>query len=98
MLVELRDMRWAVVASGHRSLRQAAETLRVRESTLSRRLRDLEYRLGTKLFERTANGTRLTATGEEFIAVAKHILAETDAAFARVTAHPRFSAALSVYD
>lgn len=82
-------MRWAVVASGHRSLRQAAAMLRVRESSLSRRLRDLECRLGTELFERTSNGTRLTAAGEEFIAVAKHILAETDAAFARMRARGR---------
>lgn len=89
MPAELRDMRWAVVASRHRSLRQAAETLRVRESTLSRRLRDLEYRLGTELFERTANGTRLTAIGEEFIAVAQHILAEADVAFARIKARGR---------
>lgn len=30
MDVELRDLRWAVVASQHRSLRQAAQTLNVR--------------------------------------------------------------------
>ncbi|MFG1195501.1 LysR family transcriptional regulator [Xanthobacter aminoxidans] len=79
-------MHWAIVASGHRSLRRAAGALNVRESTLSRRLRDLEYRLGVELFERTANGTRLTSAGEEFIAMAKHILAEADAAFERMKA------------
>jgi DNA-binding transcriptional LysR family regulator len=30
----------------HRSLRQAAEALNIRQSTLSRCLRDLEYNLG----------------------------------------------------
>lgn len=79
-------MRWAIAAADHRSLRRAAEVLNVRESTLSRRMRELEYRLGVELFERTANGTRLTTAGDEFVAVAKHILAETDAAFARMKA------------
>ena len=51
--MELRDLRWALVVSRHRSLRQAAATLNVRQSTLSRRLRDLEYRLEgiVKLFD-----------------------------------------------
>jgi hypothetical protein len=34
--VELRDLRWAIVAAQHRSLRQAAEVLDIRQSTLSR--------------------------------------------------------------
>lgn len=89
MTIELRDLRWAVIASRHRSLRQAAEALNVRESTLSRRLRDLEYRLGAELFERTAVGTRLTSTGDEFIALATHILAEAEAVFARIRARGR---------
>ena len=33
MDVGLRDMRWAVVAAQHRSLRKAAESLNVRQST-----------------------------------------------------------------
>lgn len=86
MPAEIRDMRWAIVVSRHRSIRLAAETLHVRESTLSRRLRDLEYRLGAELFERTASGTRFAAVGDEFIAVAKHLLAEADVAFARIKA------------
>lgn len=82
-------MRWAIAASRCQSLRRAAHALNVRESSLSRRLRDLEYRLGVELFERRASGTRLTAAGEEFIAVAQHILAEADAAFARMKARGR---------
>lgn len=38
MTVELQEMRWAVTVSQHRSLRRAAETLHVRQSTLSRRM------------------------------------------------------------
>jgi hypothetical protein len=56
--VEFRDLKWAIIASHHRSLRQAAEALDIRQSTLSRRLRDMEARLGAQLFERTNGGTR----------------------------------------
>jgi len=82
--VELQDMRWAVVASQHRSLRQAAETLNLRQSTLSRRLRDLKHRLGAVLFERMNGGTRPTIAGHEFLDTARRIVDESDTAFARL--------------
>ncbi|MGY3619166.1 DNA-binding transcriptional LysR family regulator [Bradyrhizobium sp. USDA 10063] len=77
--VEFRDLRWAIVASQHRSLRQAAETLRIKQSTLSRRLRNLEYKLGGALFERTNGGTRPTMEGQEFLDDARRIVGETEA-------------------
>jgi DNA-binding transcriptional LysR family regulator len=83
--VELQDLRWAIVASQHRSLRQAAETLNIRQSTLSRGLRDLEYRLGAVLFVRTSGGTHPTAAGLEFLETARRIVDDTDAAFSRLT-------------
>jgi DNA-binding transcriptional LysR family regulator len=63
--MEFRDLRWALVVSRHRSLRQAADALNLRQSTLSRRLRDLEFQLGSILFERTNGGTKPTAAGKE---------------------------------
>jgi DNA-binding transcriptional LysR family regulator len=83
---DLRYMRWAIIAAQHRSLRKAAESLHVRQSTLSRTLRDLEDRLGAELFERTNGGTRPTAVGREFLEAARNIIEETDAAFARLKA------------
>lgn len=79
-------MRWAVVASQHRSLRQAAQTLNVRQSTLSRRLRNLEYGLDTELFQRTNGGTHPTQIGREFLDTARRIIEETNAACARLKA------------
>jgi DNA-binding transcriptional LysR family regulator len=89
MNVELVDLKWALVASQHRSLRRAAETLNVRQSTLSRRLRDLEHRIGVSLFERTNGGTRPTAAGMEFLVAARHILSETDLAISRLKTRSR---------
>lgn len=82
-------MRWAIVASQHRSLRKAAESLNVRQSTLSRRLRETEARLGAQLFERSNGGTRPTLAGREFLASAQQILAETDAALRRLLTKTR---------
>ncbi|MCP3461055.1 LysR family transcriptional regulator [Bradyrhizobium sp. CCGUVB23] len=85
--MEFRDLRWAIAASQHRSLRQAAETLRVKQSTLSRCLRNLEHTLGSTLFERTNGGTRLTIQGQEFLDAARRIVGETEAMTARLKTH-----------
>lgn len=87
--IEIRDLRWVVIASRYRSLRQAAEALHVRQSTLSRRLRDLEGRVGVTLFERTNGGTHLTIIGQEFVEAAKRILEETEAISARIKRYSR---------
>ncbi len=89
MGVEFRDLRWAVVAAQHRSLRQAAEALNIRQSTLSRRLRDLEVELGTTIFERSNGGTRPTIEGLEFLESARRVLGEVNAIAARLKARSR---------
>jgi Bacterial regulatory helix-turn-helix protein, lysR family len=68
----------ARTAAQYRSLRQAAEALNIWQSTLSRGLRDLEYQLGTVLFERTNGGTRPTIEGQELLETARRIVEETD--------------------
>lgn len=88
-LVEFRDLRLAVITSQHRSLRQAAEAINIRQSTLSRRLRDLEYCLGSVLFERTNGGTRPTIEGQEFLEAAKRIIEEVDAIAVRLKTRSR---------
>ncbi|MCP3418650.1 LysR family transcriptional regulator [Bradyrhizobium brasilense] len=87
--MEFRDLRWAIAASQHRSLRQAAGTLRIKQPTLSRRLRDLEYKLGVILFERTNGGTRPTIEGQEFLDAARRIVDETEAIATRLKTHSR---------
>lgn len=79
MSVDFEDLRWAVTASEHHSLRRAAEALHILQPTLSRRLRGLEERLGTRLFERTTGGTWPTEDGRDFLDAARHIIAEMDA-------------------
>ncbi len=87
--VEFRDLRLAVITSQHRSLRQAAEAINIRQSTLSRRLRDLEYRVGAVLFERTNGGTRPTIAGLEFFELARHLLEDTETALRNLRSRSR---------
>jgi DNA-binding transcriptional LysR family regulator len=49
------------------SLSRAAKLLRVGQPTMSRRLADLEYRLGYSLFQRQTAGVALTSAGERLL-------------------------------
>jgi len=53
----------------------------------TRALAALERRLGTRLVLRTTRSLRLTEAGEQFLADARRVLAELDAAEAAVTGH-----------
>ena len=89
MTVELQNMKWAIAVSQFRSLRQAAEKLNMRQSTLSRRMRDLEQEVGATLFERTNGGTRLTPAGQEFLEAARRIIEETELMVSRLKTRSR---------
>jgi DNA-binding transcriptional LysR family regulator len=65
--VELRYLHYALAVATHRSYRRAAVALRIRRSTLDRRIRDVEDAIGYSLFENAADGTRLTEAGKIFI-------------------------------
>jgi len=76
-----------VVESGN--LTRAAATLKVATSAVSRRIKELETRLGTQLLHRTTRQMRLTATGETFHARAVEILQALDEAEAEAGDHAR---------
>jgi DNA-binding transcriptional LysR family regulator len=61
------DLRYFIVAADTGSLNQAATRLGVTQPTLSRRIDNLEYSLGAKLFQRQPNGIALTAAGTKVL-------------------------------
>ncbi|EQL42692.1 TPA: LysR family transcriptional regulator [Pseudomonas aeruginosa] len=63
----LRHIRYFVVAAEVGSFRKAAAALSVRESAVSRRIRDLEDQIGASLFHRHSSGVTLTFAGERFL-------------------------------
>lgn len=89
MSLELRDLRWAIIIAQHRSLRQAAAALNIRQSTLSRSLSELEHVLGAALFERTNGGTHPKPEGREFLEAARMIIQETEAIADRLKTRSR---------
>lgn len=65
--LDLRYLRYALVAAEHGSFRKAADTLDLSQSTVVRRIQSLEARLGFPLFERSRNGVRTTRAGLRFL-------------------------------
>jgi DNA-binding transcriptional LysR family regulator len=78
MCVEIPHLRYVVAAAEHRSFRRAAAALNIAQPTLSKRIRELEGRLGVMLFERSISGAHLTPIGEEFVQSARRVLAELE--------------------
>lgn len=62
-LPNLMQLRAFLRVAQHESVSRAADTLYRAQSVVTRAIRDLELRLGAPLFERHANGMRLTAQG-----------------------------------
>ncbi|MEM1106913.1 MAG: LysR family transcriptional regulator [Pseudomonadota bacterium] len=60
------------------SFSKAASDLGIGQPTVSRRIQDLEHRLGAELFQRTTRALNLTEAGQKFYERAGGILAEFD--------------------
>ena len=88
--LDLRLVRYFTVVAEHRHFGRAAAELVIAQPSLSRQVRRLEQQLGARLFDRTPQGTRLTAAGEVFLPKAKAILksAAQAAAAAKAAAQP----------
>lgn len=65
--IELRHLYYFVAAAEHGSFRKAGTALGVRQSAISRRIRDLEDQIGVSLFLRHSGGVSLTYAGERFL-------------------------------
>lgn len=82
-------MRYVLGAAEHGSFRRAAGALNVQQSTISRRVRELEDRLGAAIFERGAAGVRLTKVGARFLEGAQSAVTQLAQAVGAVTALSR---------
>ena len=78
MHIEVRQLRFAVTTADAQSFSRAAAKLNVKQSTLSRRVMQLEEQLGVKLFERTTRGAEPTENGKVFIEQARRIVTDVD--------------------
>jgi DNA-binding transcriptional LysR family regulator len=78
LTIEIRQLRFAVMTADLQSFARAARAMNIKQSTLSRSVSDLEYRLRIKLFERSSRGAILTEIGKNFIGIARRIVRDID--------------------
>ncbi|OLF41756.1 LysR family transcriptional regulator [Psychrobacter sp. Rd 27.2] len=76
---QLEDMAMFVRIVEAGSITKAAEQLNIAKSAVSRRLKELETRLGSQLISRTTRQSNLTQAGEQYYQQVMHILSEVDA-------------------
>ena len=77
-LIDLLQLQYAVLTADSQSFARAAAKLNMKQSTLSRRVKDMEIRLGIKLFERTTRGAEVTENGKVFIEQARRIVTDVE--------------------
>jgi molybdate transport repressor ModE-like protein len=82
--VDWDDLRTFLAVARAGSLTEAARSLGVSYSTVSRRLAALEEGLGVRLFDRDASGYELTPVGSEMLDSARRMEAEYEALSRRV--------------
>jgi DNA-binding transcriptional LysR family regulator len=84
MEVTTKQLRAFRLVAQHRNFTRAAEALFITPSGLSVLIRELESRVGFRLFDRTTRHVELTPHGRELLAVIKRNLEELDAAIANI--------------
>ncbi|PXA87715.1 hypothetical protein DMC25_00460 [Caulobacter sp. D4A] len=85
----LHHLRYVLAAAQHGGFRRAARRLGVQQSAVSRRIQELEERLGAPIFERSPHGVSLTLAGEDFVRGAQDAVGELDLAVDRATESAR---------
>jgi DNA-binding transcriptional LysR family regulator len=78
--MELRHLRYFIAAVEEGSLQGAAQRMNVAQPALSRRIRDLEVRMGCELLTRSARGVTVTRAGASLYRDALRILENLDEA------------------
>jgi LysR family transcriptional regulator, glycine cleavage system transcriptional activator len=85
----LQGLQALVEVSDSASFTQAAQTLCLTQSAVSRQIQQLESHFGVALFTRTSRSLRLTAEGEQVLIYARSMLAQLRVLEDRISPHTR---------
>ena len=77
-MIEVHHLRYVLAAAELGSFSRAADAIGVKQSTLSKRIRDLEIGLGVALFARSTRGACPTVAGRRFVTTARQIIDDLD--------------------
>lgn len=91
------DLRVFLALAQAGSLRRASRVLKLGQPTVVRHMRRLEETVGTRLFERTKDGHRLTQAGQELLPLAQGMADSATAIDRRRAACPTATAASSAW-
>lgn len=92
MDISWEDVRLFLAVAEARSMSGGAKALQVGQPTVSRRIGDLEHRLGYPVFERSVAGVTLTPRGDALLGPARNMAvwaAELERSAEQVSAQPR---------
>src|SRR5690625_2301958 len=78
--MELRHIRYFLALAEELNFSRAAERLYIAQPPLSRQIKELEDKIGAKLFHRTNRQVELTNAGKVFLKKAYHILDQVEQA------------------
>jgi len=84
MKIDTLGVQAFVAIAEHRAFGKAADSLRITQTALTRRLQNLEAHLGVKLIERTTRSVSLTSIGGDFQPRARRLLSELAASLAAI--------------
>jgi DNA-binding transcriptional LysR family regulator len=73
-VMNFEQLRYAEVLAHHKSMQKAADELHISKSGLSIAISQLESELGVQLFDKSANGTKLTTEGCQLLSSISNIL------------------------
>jgi DNA-binding transcriptional LysR family regulator len=82
--IELRHLRYFLAVAEHRHFTRAAERLHIAQPPLSAQIRQLEERVGSRLFDRVPGRVTITPAGEALIPAARTALAALERGVAAV--------------
>ncbi|WPG41184.1 LysR family transcriptional regulator [Variovorax sp. EBFNA2] len=80
-MIELRHLRYFVAAAEELNFRRAAERVHIDQTPLSRAIRDLEDRLGVRLFVRAPRRLHLTPAGLRLLKEAREVFIRIERAY-----------------
>jgi DNA-binding transcriptional LysR family regulator len=89
MQLELRHLRSFLAVAEELNFTRAAERMHIAQPALSAQIRQLEAQLGCELFARTTRRVELTPVGKLLLDDARKLVADADAAVAKVAAAAR---------